>query len=126
VTLKELFDDPTFMDLVEFRDEWLELGLKVEVFTNLKLIELRQTFKIDDFMYGGLANFMMSGLTDIADEHVRRILLTPTTKGGDTSISRMREFYKAHGFIEVTDKNKELIGMRREPLGALLELDLTL
>jgi len=126
VTLKELFDDPTFMDLVEFRDQWADLGLKVEVFTNLKLIELRQTFTIDDFMYGGLANFMMTGLTDIADRYARKIAVTSPVKAGDTSISRMKDFYKPHGFIEITDKNKMLIGMVREPLGATLELDFTL
>jgi len=126
MTLKDLFDDPTFMDLVEFRDQWLELGLKVEVFTNLKLIELRQTFVLDDFMYGGLGNFMMTGLTDIADRYARKIAVTPTTKAGDKSISRLKDFYKAHGFIEITDKNKELIGLRRDPLGAKLELDFTL
>jgi len=126
MTLRDLLEDPTFVDLVLFRDQWNELGLNVEVYTTLKLIELKQTLVLKDFSIGGLGNYMLAGLAEIADAHNRKILIVPTTNGGDASISRMKDFYKVHGFTEMMNDNKEYIGMKRDPIGSTLELDFIL
>ena len=49
----------------------------------------------------------MEDIIKYADENNKRIVLTPSTDFGGTSVKRLKEFYKKFGFIENTGKNKD-------------------
>lgn len=66
----------------------------------------------------GIGSTVMRGLTDIADKHKARTLLTPATDFGGSSVKRLKSFYKGHGFVENKGKNKDYStqeGMFRDP-----------
>ena len=49
----------------------------------------------------------MEDIIKYADENNKRIVLTPSTDFGGTSVERLKEFYKKFGFIENIGKNKD-------------------
>jgi hypothetical protein len=49
----------------------------------------------------------MEDIIKYADENNKRIVLTPSTDFGGTSVKRLKDFYKNFGFIENTGKNKD-------------------
>ena len=55
----------------------------------------------------GKGSKAMQLITKHADKHGKMITLTPSTDFGATSISRLKSFYKLHGFIENKGKNKD-------------------
>jgi hypothetical protein len=55
----------------------------------------------------GIGKKAMQDIVDYADKNGRRILLTPSTDFGATSVARLKEFYKEFGFIENKGKNKD-------------------
>ena len=60
----------------------------------------------------------MRDLTSYADSKKKRILLTPDTSFGGSSVSRLKKFYKSHDFKENKGKSKDYTTretMIREP-----------
>ena len=55
----------------------------------------------------GIGTKIMEGITRFADENGKRLVLTPSTDFGGTSISRLTKFYKKFGFVENKGKNKD-------------------
>lgn len=66
----------------------------------------------------GKGSEAMRLITDHADKHKKRIALTPSTDFGASSVSRLKNFYKSHGFLENKGRNKDFSisdTMIREP-----------
>ena len=66
----------------------------------------------------------MEDIIKYADENNKRIVLTPSTDFGGTSVKRLKQFYKKFGFIENTGKNKDFTTketMYRNPEVKLIE-----
>jgi predicted GNAT family acetyltransferase len=55
----------------------------------------------------GHGNKKMKELTDYADSKGKKIALTPSTHFGGSSVSRLKKFYKGHGFIENKGKSRD-------------------
>jgi predicted GNAT family N-acyltransferase len=55
----------------------------------------------------GTGSKIMNEIIDYADIKKRRIILTPSTDYGASSVSRLKDFYKTFGFIENKGKNKD-------------------
>lgn len=54
----------------------------------------------------GIGSSIMKKITDHADKHGKRVLLTPSDNFGG-SIGRLNKFYKKHGFVANSGKNKD-------------------
>jgi len=55
----------------------------------------------------GLGSEAMRQLTAHADKHGKTISLTPDTNFGASSVQRLKDFYKSHGFVENKGRNKD-------------------
>jgi len=55
----------------------------------------------------GIGSSMMKRITDHADKHGKRVLLTPSDNFGASSVGRLNKFYKKHGFVSNSGKNKD-------------------
>jgi hypothetical protein len=55
----------------------------------------------------GLGGKIMQEIVEYADKNKRRIVLTPSTDFGGTSVDRLKEFYKRFDFVENKGKHKE-------------------
>lgn len=66
----------------------------------------------------GAGTMFMTQLCRYADQTKQKIVLTPSTDYGASSVSRLKEFYKRFGFVENKGKNKDFTvseTMYREP-----------
>ena len=66
----------------------------------------------------GIGSDLIKQLADYADETGSRIVLSPSTDFGGTSVSRLKDFYKKSGFVENKGRNKDFSThetMYREP-----------
>lgn len=85
------------------------------------------TIKIDmievekDERKQGIGSKVMEEITDYADKHGLRIILTTglqDSRRGTTSASRLKKFYKRFGFVENKGRNKDFTiseNMYRDP-----------
>lgn len=55
----------------------------------------------------GIGHSIMSDMTAHADLYQRPIGLTPSTHFGGSSVGRLKDFYKKHGFVENKGKHKD-------------------
>ena len=72
----------------------------------------------------GIGSKAMEDIIKYADDNGRRIVLTPSTDFGGTSVNRLKEFYKKFGFVENKGSNKDFStkeSMYREPKQSLKE-----
>jgi predicted GNAT family acetyltransferase len=66
----------------------------------------------------GLGATVMAGLHEIADRNKLRVVLSPSTDFGGTSVSRLKAFYKSLGYVENKGRYKDFTisdSMYREP-----------
>ena len=56
---------------------------------------------------GGVGTSAMNDLIKYADQSGKKIVLTPSTDYGGSSVSRLKDFYKKFGFVENAGKNKD-------------------
>jgi len=49
----------------------------------------------------------MQDIIDYADKNKKKIVLTPSTDFGGTSVNRLKSFYKRFGFVENKGRNKD-------------------
>jgi len=67
----------------------------------------------------GIGSKAMEDIVKYADENGKRIVLTPSTDFGATSVNRLKDFYKQFGFVENKGSNKDFTTketMYREPI----------
>jgi predicted GNAT family N-acyltransferase len=55
----------------------------------------------------GVGTQAMKHITDHADQHGKRVLLSPSKDFGGSSVDRLKKFYKGHGFVENKGRNKD-------------------
>jgi GNAT superfamily N-acetyltransferase len=109
-------------------EKWAEqtkqsLGLRhFNVYVNAQgALELADIEVAKDARQQGIGTKALEALTQFADEHGQRILLTPALKDpkhGTTSRGRLVRFYKRFGFVLNKGRNKDFTtmqGMYRDP-----------
>ena len=100
-----------------FRHKWNEKGVQNFVYAHPGVISLSQIVVPKAVRSKGIGSAFMKELTDIADKHNHKIVLSPSSDFGGTK-SRLINFYKKHGFVENKGKNKDYTiseSMFREP-----------
>ncbi|KVD35417.1 hypothetical protein WI84_16235 [Burkholderia ubonensis] len=104
------------------RDAWEARGLKVDVSEGRDgAITLSRIVVPEGERQSGVGSAFMRDLTRYADEHGARIALSPSTDFGASSVGRLRDFYRRHGFVENKGRNRDFEvseSMYREPGGA--------
>jgi GNAT superfamily N-acetyltransferase len=104
-------------DIYNLTESVRAFGQQIEDELNLKAFHLYDRgddIVLDNIIVGrdnmgqGLGTKALNKLTDYADEHGRRIILTPATADGfhgTTSRNRLVKFYKRFGFVESKGRN---------------------
>jgi predicted GNAT family acetyltransferase len=81
-------------------------------------IELSKIVVPKDSRGTGVGTAAMDELIRYADENGKRIVLSPSTDFGASSVARLKQFYKRFGFVENTGRNKDFStreSMYRDP-----------
>lgn len=82
-------------------------GIESDLFDGKRGIELSRIVVPKEKRGEGIGSKFMEELTGHADKMKKRIVLSPSTDFGASSIARLKEFYKKHGFVENKGKNKD-------------------
>ncbi len=69
--------------------------------------ELSQIVVPKESRGGGEGSAFMKEMTSIADAHHLTIMCTPSKDFGASSVSRLKSFYRAHGFVDNKGRNKD-------------------
>ncbi len=105
-------------DVKNISDKYKEHGVESDIYNGKNGIELSRIVVPKEKRGEGLGSKFMQDLTTHADKHKKRIVLSPSKDFGATSVDRLKEFYKAHGFVENKGRNKDYSishSMYREP-----------
>jgi GNAT superfamily N-acetyltransferase len=88
--------------IAEVRDQWRALGVEKEYVAQRENGEilLSQIVVPKELRGQGIGAKAMKLLTDYADQGGHRILLSPSTSFGGSSVARLKKFYKRFGFVE--------------------------
>ena len=92
-----------------------EFGIKLELWDNGKYLELSKIIIPKERRGEGIGSEIMNIITDYADSRGMKIYLTPSKDFGATSITRLENFYKEHGFTKNIDKSETRNTMVRFP-----------
>lgn len=92
-----------------------DFGIKLELWNNGKYLELSKIIIPKEKRGEGIGSEIMNIITDYADGRGLKIYLTPSKDFGATSISRLENFYKEHGFVKNIDKSETRNTMVRFP-----------
>jgi len=113
-------------EVKQFRDKWNEKGVDNFAFAhNDGTISLSQLIVPKSVRNSGIGSTYMKELTEIADKHNHRVVLTPSSDFGGTK-SRLVSFYKRHGFVENKGSAKDYTvseAMYRNPKKTTLKED---
>jgi GNAT superfamily N-acetyltransferase len=82
-------------------------NVKLDLFETDKDISLSKIVVPKETRGKGIGTSAMEEIIKYADVNNKRILLTPSTDFGGTSVDRLKEFYKGFGFVENKGKNKD-------------------
>jgi GNAT superfamily N-acetyltransferase len=82
-------------------------NVKLDLFETDKDISLSKIVVPKETRGKGIGTSAMEEIINYADINNKRILLTPSTDFGGTSVDRLKEFYKGFGFVENKGKNKD-------------------
>lgn len=94
-------------ELEKLTSKWKADGVDTWIFLDDNDITLSK-IKIPPEMRGlGLGTQVMKELIDFADKRNLRILLTPSTAFGATSVGRLEKFYSRFGFKKNAGRNKD-------------------
>jgi 8-oxo-dGTP pyrophosphatase MutT (NUDIX family)/GNAT superfamily N-acetyltransferase len=108
-------------DLAGIRDKWRKHGVELDAYYSKPLpdvIDLGHLRVQKDQRGTGVGTAVMQDLTSHADQHQSRIALTPSKDLGASSVGRLKEFYKGHGFVENSGRKKDFTlshSMYRDP-----------
>ena len=92
-----------------------DFGIKLELWDSGKYLELSKIIIPKEKRGEGMGSEIMNIITDYADDRGLKIYLTPSKDFGATSITRLENFYKEHGFIKNIDKSETRNTMVRFP-----------
>ena len=88
-------------------DKYKKDGVETDLMDTRQGIELSRIVVPKEKRGEGIGSEFMSDLISHADRKGKRIVLTPATDFGASSVARLKEFYKRHGFVENKGKNKD-------------------
>jgi predicted GNAT family N-acyltransferase len=91
----------------ELSDRYEKEGIKNDIYNGKHGYELSKIIVPKEKRGQGIGNKFMQELTAIADKENKRIFLTPSTDFGASSVARLKDFYKQHGFVENKGKHKD-------------------
>ena len=94
-------------DVKEIAKKYEEHGIDADVHNGRNAIELSKIVVPKEKRGEGLGSKFMQDLTSHADKYEKRIVLSPSKDFGASSVDRLKEFYKKHGFVENKGKNKD-------------------
>lgn len=93
------------LSFIEYLSEQAEVDTSHDEKTNT--ITLNKIVVPKEKRGQGHGSAAMRNLTKHADEHKKRIVLTPDTSFGGSSVSRLKKFYKGHGFKDNKGRSKD-------------------
>ncbi|QUO26134.1 hypothetical protein KEH57_04180 [Burkholderia cenocepacia] len=109
----------TYRSLDAWREAWASRGVDLWASESRDgTIRLSKIVVSGDERGSGVGTRMMQELTQYADARRARIVLSPSTDFGGSSVSRLKAFYKRFGFVENTGRNRDFTvseSMIREP-----------
>ena len=106
-------------DVKDIAKKYEEHGIDADVYNGRNAIELSKIVVPKEKRGEGLGSKFMQDLISHADKHEKRIVLSPSKDFGASSVNRLKEFYKKHGFVENKGKNKDYSinhSMYRQPI----------
>lgn len=104
--------------LDDVRDAWDGLGVAHDMNERNGLIWLNKIVVPEERRNEGVGMQAMRHLTGYADASRQRIALSPSLDFGATSMKRLTDFYRRHGFRPNTGRSRDLsvtASMIREP-----------
>ena len=94
-------------EINQFRKKWNDKGVNNFVYAHDNgSISLSQIVVPKASRNKGIGSSFMKELTEIADKHDHKVVLSPSSDFGGTK-SRLVSFYKKHGFVENKGNNKD-------------------
>lgn len=93
--------------LKSITDAWHERGIDSFVSINKGDIKLSKIRMPEDNQGRGIGTAAMRELLDFAQENGLRVLASPSTDYGASSLSRLEKFYSRLGFVKNAGKNKD-------------------
>lgn len=91
----------------EVRKSWEKKGISHSLTEDKENVTLSKIVVPKEKRNKGVGHQAVKELTDYADKHGKKVLLTPDTSFGGTSTSRLKQFYKEHDFKENKGRNKD-------------------
>ena len=106
-------------DVKDISKKYEEHGVESDLYSGKNGIELSRIVIPKEKRGEGIGSKFMSDLVAHADKHGKRVVLSPSKDFGASSVDRLKEFYKRHGFVENKGRNKDYSishSMYREPV----------
>ena len=94
-------------DVKDIAKKYAEHGIDADVYNGKNAIELSKIIVPKENRGEGLGSKFMQDLTAHADKYSKRVDLSPSKDFGASSVARLKEFYKKHGFVENKGKHKD-------------------
>jgi predicted GNAT family N-acyltransferase len=94
-------------DVKEIAKKYKEHGLEADVWNGKNAIELSKIVVPKEKRGEGIGSKFMEDLVSHADKQGKRVDLSPSKDFGASSVDRLKEFYKRHGFVENKGRNKD-------------------
>lgn len=93
--------------LTELEAAWLVLGVEIDGYISRGDLRL-STIEMPKSLRGqGLGTKAMEDLVHLADAFGLRIVLSPSTDFGGTSVDRLKRFYRRFGFVSNKGRHKD-------------------
>ena len=94
-------------DVKDIANKYKEHGIDADVHNGRNAIELSKIVVPKEKRGEGLGSKFMQDLVSYADKYEKRVDLSPSKDFGASSVNRLKEFYKKHGFVENKGKHKD-------------------
>lgn len=101
-----ILDERDTIETLEDIEEKYE-DLTLDVFEKGNVLSLGRIVIPEGKRGEGVGSNVMQDLIDYADKNNLKIILTPSTDFGATSVARLNKFYKKFGFIDNRGKNRD-------------------
>lgn len=108
-----------FAESIEKKHPGVKLGLyKSTAHKSRNILTLHSIVVPKEHRGKGVGSSIMQAVNAHADKHNATVALTPDTSYGGSSVSRLKKFYKSHGYVENKGRHKDYTlseSMHRKP-----------
>jgi len=94
-------------ELLQFLDKWRSRGVSLFVYEGKDYLKLSEIVVPKGERGQGIGTEVMNDLVSLSERLRKRVLLTPDTSYGGSSVKRLRDFYKRFDFVENKGRNKD-------------------